>query len=215
MSSLLRLITRTDPAVNEYHSPRNSASDPGVWHREVGLVGGVTDRAVAQFVLVVARRGHPRPVAGRAGVVVEPVRPGADPVVGQVGVAQVAVDQVEQRTEPFDRRGDVAGRRGAEIVAEVSWSSFTSAQRRGRLVSEAGEAKRFSPGRRGSHRSQLGIGAVVHRGVDVVGVGGQVVEPGVVDPDFALGLRVPIGAGLGLHGAAEAGVGVPTITRGL
>ena len=45
----------------------------------------------------------------------------------------------------------------------------------------------------------------MNRGVDVVGVGGQVVEPRVMDSDLGVRLRVTVGARLGLHGAAEAG----------
>jgi hypothetical protein len=74
---------------------------------EVRLIRAVSDGPVAQFVLVVARRGHPRPVAGGTTVVFEPIRPDADPIGTEVGVAQVAVDQVEQRRNPFDAPGHV------------------------------------------------------------------------------------------------------------
>ena len=50
-----------------------------------------------------------------------------------------------------------------------------------------------------------GFGAVVHRGVHVVGVRGQVRQPRVVDANFGVGLGVPVGAGFGRHGAPEPG----------
>ena len=53
---------------------------PGIGQLEVRLIAAVTDWPVTQFVFVIARRRHPWPVAGRAGVVLKPVRPGADPV---------------------------------------------------------------------------------------------------------------------------------------
>ena len=153
---------------------------------------------------MVARRRHPWPVARRARVVVEPVRPGANAVIGEVGVAQVAVDEVEQRSDAFDRGRDISGRRGAKVVDAVD-GVCELAQCRDGLVAETGEAQRFPPGRSGPDGPQLRVGAVVHRGVDVVGVGGQVVEPRVVDANFGVRLRVTVGARLGLHGAAEAG----------
>ena len=113
----------------------------GVRQREVRLVGAVADRAVAQLVLVVARRRHPRPVARGPGVVLEPVRPRPDAVVGQVGVAQVAVDQVEQRRGAFDRGRDVA-RRGRSAVVAAERARDQRVQRRGGLVAEAGETQR-------------------------------------------------------------------------
>ena len=72
------------------------------WQSEVRLIGGVSDRSVASFVLVVARCGHPRPMARGAAVVVEPGRPRPDPIGGEVGVAQVTVDEIEQRGDALD-----------------------------------------------------------------------------------------------------------------
>src|ERR1700733_13967865 len=97
---------------------------------------------------MVTRRRHPWPVAGRARVVAEPVRPGANAVVGEVRVAQVAVDEVEQRAETFDRGRDVSGRRGAKVVDAVDGVGELALRRDG-LVSAAGEAQRFPPGRSG------------------------------------------------------------------
>src|SRR5262249_26468419 len=86
---------------------------------EVGLVGAVADRAVAQLVLVVAGGGHPGAVTRGAAVVLEPVRPGADPVRRDVGIAQIAVDQVEQRRDALHPGDDVTGRWAAEVVVDV------------------------------------------------------------------------------------------------
>src|ERR1700727_1056137 len=153
---------------------------------------------------MVARRRHPWPVAGRARVVVEPVRPGADAVVGEVRVAEVAVDEVEQWSETFDRGGDVAGRRGAKVVDAVDGVGELALRRDG-LVSETGEAQRFPPGWSGPNGPHFRVGAVMNRGVDVVGVGGHVVQPRVMDSDLGLRLRVTVGARLGLNRMAEAG----------
>src|SRR6202044_9111 len=153
---------------------------------------------------MVARRRHPGPVAGRARVVVEPVRPGANAVIGEVRVAQVAGDEVEQWSETFDRGRDIPGRRGAKVVDAVDGVCELALRRDG-LVSETGEAQRFPPGWSGPYGPHFRIGAVVNRGVDVVGVGGQIFEPRVMDSDLGVRLRVTVGARLGLHGAAEAG----------
>ena len=38
--------------------------------------------------------------------------------MGQVGVAEIAVEQVEQGLQPLDAQGGVAGRRRAEVVVD-------------------------------------------------------------------------------------------------
>ena len=131
---------RTAPAVKAYHSPARARVGPGRGQREVGLVGAVADGAVAQLVLVVACGRHPRPVAGPAAVVEEPVSPGADAVRAQVRVAQVPVDQVKQRRHPFDARGEIARGRRAEVVVDVG-GPVQPAEGRCRLVTEAGEGE--------------------------------------------------------------------------
>src|ERR1700721_3129704 len=153
---------------------------------------------------MVARRRHPRPVAGRARVVVEPVRPGANAVIGEVRIAQVAVDEVEQWSETFDRSRDISGRGGAKVVDAVDGVCELALRRDG-LVSETGEAQRFPPGGSGPYGPPLRVGAVMNRGRDVVGVGCHVFEPRVMDSDLGVRLRVTVGARLGLHGAAETG----------
>jgi hypothetical protein len=122
----------------------------------------------------------------------------------QVGVAQVAVDQVEQRTDFLDRGGDVAGRRGSQVVAAITLLVQSAQGRRG-LVAKACEAQRTSARRRGPDGAQLGVGAVVNRGVHVVGVGREIVEPRVMDPDFGFRFRVPVGTRFGRHRTAETG----------
>ena len=124
--------------------------------------------------------------------------------MGEVRVAQVAVDEVEQWTETFDGGRGISGRGRAKVVDAVD-GVFELAQCRDGLVSETCEAQRFPSGRSGPDGPQLGVGAVVDCRVDIVGVGSQFVEPGVVDAHFGLGLRVTVGSGLGLHDAAEAG----------
>src|SRR6202012_1641265 len=105
----------------------------------------------------------------------------------EVGVAQVAVDEVEQWAETFDRGRDISGRRGSKVADAVD-GVFELAQRRDGLVSETGEAQRFPSGRSGPDGPHLGVGAVVDRRVDIVGVGSQVVEAGGGYAEFGLGL---------------------------
>src|ERR1700733_6244114 len=112
---------------------------------------------------MVARRRHPWPIAGRARVVVEPVRPGANAVIGEVRIAQGAVAEVEQWTETFDRGRDISGRRRAKVVDAVNRLCELALRRDG-LVAEAGEAQRTAARRSGPDGPQLGVGAVVHRG---------------------------------------------------
>src|SRR5262249_12092804 len=102
---------------------------------EPGLVRQVALRSVARFVLMVAWSRHPRSVPGRAGDIGEVRRPGRDRLIAGIGVAQVAVEQMEERVEPLDRGYHVAS------VRRVRSDSF--AHRPGyRVVAEAGEAER-------------------------------------------------------------------------
>ena len=97
----------------------------------------------------------------------------------------------------------IAGCRRAKVVDAVHGVCELSLRRDG-LVSETGEAQWFPPGRSGPDGPHLRVGAVMNRGVDVVGVGGQVGEPRVMDSDLGVRLRVTVGARLGLHGPAKA-----------
>lgn len=181
---------------------------------EVGLVGAVAGRAVAALVLVVAGGGHPGAVAGGAGVVLEPVGPGADSVGGEVGVAEVPVDEVEQRGDPLDSGGGVAGGGAAQVVVGVAVRGLL-AEGGGALVAEAGEGEGGPPARGGADGAELRGGTVVDGGVHVVRVGVQAAQPGVVDLDLGAGLGVPVGAGVGLRAAARPPCEVPYRTRGL
>ena len=132
-------------------------------HREVGLIGLIADRSVAQFVLVVAGRGHPGAVAGAAAVVLPEIPPGPHPVLGEIGVAEIAVEQVEQRLQPLHAERGVAGRRRAEIVVDerrirqrhARGRHEFLAQRRRALIAEAGEGERRAAARRGAERARI------------------------------------------------------------
>src|SRR6185437_16293416 len=157
--------------------------------REAGEVGLVADRAVALLVLVVAGGGHPRPVPGRAGVVREEGVPGAHPVIGDVGVAEVSVEQVEERLYLLDAAHDVRGGwRGqtadAGGVRTGSGSGQPGDGRHG-LVAEAGEGERYAAGRCGTEGACVGQDAVAERCVNVRRVRAQVREVRVVDVDLA------------------------------
>ena len=153
---------------------------------------------------MITGRRHPWPVTGRAGVVLEPVRPGPDPVLCEVGVAQVAVDQVEQRGDAFDRDRGVAGGGRTDVVANVP-AVGQAVQVRCGLVAETGESQRLSAGRRGSYGAQLRRRPVVHRRVHIVGVRVQVGQVRVVDANLGVGLGIPVSPGFGGDGPAESG----------
>src|SRR5260221_9730996 len=103
-----------------------------VRYLETGLVRRVALRAVTDLILMIASGRHPRPVGGRAGVVVKEGLPGLDRRVADIGVAEVAVEQVEQGIQALDGRDGVARVRRVRAKAQ--------ADRRGdRLVAEAGE----------------------------------------------------------------------------
>ena len=73
--------------------------------------------AIAELVLVVARGGHPRPIACGHLVLEEEVAPRLGAIGADIGVAQVAVEQVEQRLHSFDLGRVVGGPRRGEAVA--------------------------------------------------------------------------------------------------
>jgi hypothetical protein len=54
---------------------------------EVGLVSLVADRSVAELILMIAGRWHPRPIAGAAAVVGPEIGPCPHPVLGEIGIA--------------------------------------------------------------------------------------------------------------------------------
>ena len=157
-----------------------------------GQVRGESLRPVVELHLVIAGAGHPGLAGGRRLVVVAEVAPhlGLDRRV-QVGVAQVAVEQVEQRLEGLHRLDRV----GALAVGE-----HPVGVRRGQ-VAEAGEAERRAALRRGPEGGAERIGGVAvviggHR-VGVGGAGPQPADPGVVGPDRLAVDPVGVRAGLG------------------
>jgi len=121
-----------------------------------GSMAGVAgDRVGAELGLVVAEGRHPGPVRGAARDVVAEVPPHARRVVHvEVGVAQVAVEQVEQRralavARVLDRGDRVPGVI-AGLVPDVA-RGVEIPGRRGQ-VAVAGEPELRPPGRRGLER---------------------------------------------------------------
>src|SRR5262249_34611300 len=111
-----------------------------VGQREPSLISVVAERAIATFVLVVARSRHPWSVARRPRVVLEAVRPGGYPIRADVGVAEVTVQQMEERSQALDLVDHVSGpRRGGDAVP---------GHRRAQIP-EAGEPERCPSRRRG------------------------------------------------------------------
>ena len=150
---------------------------------------------------MVAGGGHPRPVPRRPHVVGEERGPGLDRRVAHVGVAQVAVHQVEQGIERVDRIHDVPGVGGGRAEPE--------ADRGGNgLVAEAGEPEpaRTAP-RPGAERAWHRIRAVVPHLVDERGVRREVGQARVVGVHRLTGHGLGIDTFLGRHVQAEATVG--------
>jgi hypothetical protein len=122
---------------------------PDAAGRGAGHAGLVVD---AELALVVTERGHPRPVRRRAADVVAEVAPHAWRVeVVQVGVAQVAVEQVEQ-WRPLAIAGVLDGADGvvgvvAGLVPDVARD--VQIPRRRRQVTEAREPELGPAARRG------------------------------------------------------------------
>ncbi len=125
-------------------------------HREVGLIGPIPDRSVTQLVLVVAGRGHPGTFTGAAAVVVPEIPPGPHPVLGEIGVTEIAVEQVEQGLQPLHAERGIARRRRAKIVIHIRWirqrhprgRHVLLAEGRCALIAEAGESERRATARR-------------------------------------------------------------------
>jgi hypothetical protein len=163
-----------------------------VRQRVAGQVGGEPLRSVVEFHLVVAQARHPGPAGGRSLVVVAEVAPHLGLHGGvEIRVAQVAVQQVEQRLEGLDR----VDRVGALPVGE-----HPGGVRRGQ-VAEAGEAERLPAvrgGAEGGGERVRGVAVVVggHR-VRVGGAGTQPADPRVVGPHRLAVDPVGVLAGLG------------------
>ena len=154
---------------------------------------------------MIARCGHPRPMARGAAVVVEPGRPRPDPVGGEVGVAQVTVDEVEQRGDALDAGRHVTRRRRAAAVTAIGRRAPCDVQCRRRLIAETGEGDPVATLRRRAEGAQFGRCAVVHGGVHIVRVGRQPCQPSVIYPNFAAGLGISINLGVGHGGRPEPG----------
>jgi hypothetical protein len=90
------------------HAAQGGIAFAVVGHAEARLVAKITRRPVPELVLMVARGGHPWPVARRDFVVEKEVTPGLWPVWADVCVAQVAIEQMEQWLHPLDLRRVVA-----------------------------------------------------------------------------------------------------------
>ena len=168
------------------------AGHPVVRQGVAGQVGGEALRAVVELHLVVAQARHPGPVRGGGLVVVAEVAPHLGLGRGvQVRVAQVAVEQVEQRLEGFHR---------LDCVRALAVGEHPRGVGRGQ-VAEAGEAERGPARRRGAERGAERVGgvAVVVRGhrVGVRGAGPQAADAGMVGPDRLAADSVGVGAGLG------------------
>jgi len=124
---------------------------------------------------------------------------------------------VEQRLHPLHAHGDVPGSGRAEVVVDVGRAGNRDPGRRrvalprrgGALVAEAGEGEPGTPGRAGAEGAELGFRALVHRGIHVVLVRVQALQPGVVGVDHLTGLGVGVADGLRGGGALEPAVGAP------
>ena len=139
-------------------------------------------------------------MARAARVVAPEVPPRANAVVGEVGVAEVAVEQVEQRTQPLDAQHGVAGGGRAEVVVDERQARERHAGRRhealaqrGRaLVAEAREGEAGAAARGGAEGAELRLGAVVQRAVQVGRIGCQALDARVVRVDDLPGLGVGV-----------------------
>ena len=184
---------------------------------EVGLVGLIADRPVAEFVLVVTGRRHPRPPARAAAVVGPEIPPGAHPVVGEVGVAEIAVEQVEQRLQPLDPHRHVARRRRSKIVVHIQRTRQGDARRRlvlaaqrGRaLVAEAGEGESRAAARRGAEGAEQRRRAFMQRAVEVRGVGAQAAKRRMMREHGLTGLGVGVAHARGRYDLLELAVQPP------
>src|SRR5262249_37585146 len=112
-----------------------------------------------------------------------------------VGVAEVAVQQMEERSQALDLVDHVAGpRRGGDAVP-----------RHGRaLVAEAGEPEARPPRRRGDEVADDRDGAVVEDLVDVRRARLESTHRGVMHEHLRAALRIDVRSGLARNGDADA-----------
>ena len=163
-----------------------------IGQRVAGQVGREPLRPVAELHLVITQARHPRPVGRRRLVVVAEVAPHLRLDAGiEVRVAQIAVQQVEQRLEGLDRLHRVRALAVGEHPAGV----------RRAQVAEAGEAERRAALRCGAEGGAERIGGVVivvgGHGVRVQGARPQPANARVVGPDRLAADPVGVRPGLG------------------
>jgi hypothetical protein len=172
--------------------PAAEARHPVIRQRVASQVRGESLRPVAELHLVVTRARHPRPVRGRGLIVAAEVTPDAGLAGGvQVRVAQIAVQQVEQRLE---------GLHGLDRVGALAVGEHPVGVGRGQ-VAEAGETERSpAPGRGPEDGAERIRGVAVVVGGDQVRVGRagpQPADPGVIGPDRLavdpVGIRARLG----------------------
>jgi hypothetical protein len=143
--------------------------------RKVRLIRLIADRSVTEFVFVIAGRRHPRTVACAAAVVRPEVPPRAHAIFGEIGITQVAVEEVKRRPQPLDTERGVGAGRAAEIIVDVGRirnrdtgrRRVAFAERRRALIAEARERERHAALRHGAERSELRFGTVMQRRVEI------------------------------------------------
>ena len=93
----------------------------------------------------------------------------------EVGVAEIAVEQVEQGLHSLHAERGIASRRRAEIIVHIRGvrqrhprgRNENLAEGRRALIAEAGERERRATTRRGTERTKLRLGAVVQCPVQI------------------------------------------------
>jgi hypothetical protein len=162
-------------------------------------------------------------LAGAAAVVHPEVPPGPHPVVGEIGVAKIAVEQMKQGLQPLDAERGVPGCRGAEIVVhkESFWQSHAGwrheplADGGRRLIAKAGECERRSAGGSCSERCELRSGAIVERSIEICGVRPQSIDLSVIGVDDLAGLCVGVADRIGLDRLLELAIDSPEYDAGI
>src|SRR5215469_366510 len=186
-------------------------------HREVGLIGLIPDRSIAEFVLVVAGRGHPGTVAGAAAVVLPEIPPGPYPIFGHIGVAEITVEQVKQWLQPLHAKRRSGSCRRAKIVVHI-WRFLDRytlgglvplAQGRRGLIPKAGEREPRAAARSGSERAELRRSTLVGYPVQISGVGPQLADFRMRGVDNLAGLGVGVTGLRSLDHALELAIESP------
>src|SRR5215469_572228 len=186
-------------------------------HREIGLIGLIPDRPIAEFVLVVAGRGHPGTVAGAAAVVLPKIPPGTYPIFGHIGVAEIAIEQVKQWLQALHAKRCSGSCRRAEIVVHI-WrfvDRYTLgglvplAQGRRGLIPKAGEREPRAAARSGSERAELRRSTLVGYPVQISGVGPQLADFRMIGVDNLARLGVGVTGLRSLDHALELAIESP------